>query len=1071
MSMDTFGPRRLYIESRHRVPADLSANFRDPLFHPAAQRLQVYYSACNLSGTPLVLANVQSMTLRIRESRTAEGILAESTASSITSTVTPASWSAGTHQHALFDLSAAQMNLLDGSTEKAKLWITIQALIDDGGTPYTLLLLADYFELWEDGSSAADPPPENPGTAVTLEEVAALIDVSNLPEGGNTGDRLVKASNDDYDVEWVLGTGDGDVVGPSSATTGNLPTFADGTGKLLQDSGTSPASFATAAQGTDSREWTASTVSQAEAQAGTATTRRAWTAQRVAQAIAALTDRAWTSLTGNLTLSQLNTAVSDATLDDATAARTPTAHKSTHATAGGDPLSPADIGAEVAGAAATVAGDLSAHELLTTTAHGGIVASDDSRLTDARTPTAHAASHVTGGGDKIRDATASQDGLATAAQITKLDGIATGANLYTHPNHSGDVTSVGDGATTIANGAVTFAKIQNIDSQKLIGRHGGGSGSPQEVGVGNGLEFSGSGIRRSALTGDVTASAGDNATTIANDAVTNPKLANMAEGTIKGRIASGAGDPEDLSATDARTVIGAAATSHTHLSADITDLRTVGLAHGLFDSATDAAGVTVNDGALSLSADGTIAATLDASGITANRAFALPNASGTIALAGAAPTAHAASHVTGGDDKIRDASASQDGLATAAQITKLDGIATGANNYTHPNHSGDVTSTGDGATAIAATAISGKTELSTPAGTEQALVNDGGTLKRVTLQDIADLGGGGGGGLDHFDEARSTAAPNATVPAHSLTAAGTETNIDATFSPKGTGAFSLNVADNTSAGGNKRGARAVDLQTSRTGAAQVASGDRSAIVGGQNNTASGLNSAVFGGAANAASGNGAVAIGGNGFSQGGGTASGVDSATIGVESGLSSAPNTLCAANWGGRATSDQAVAIGGFAPVAHLANMQAQGCSDYNSNNSATARANSMSLRWFASTTNATQTEMGIYRASFRRAVLETHEGWAGTLVVQGQRSGSADWGSRHYQVHIVRDGSTVSAAINQLGSDMGSASGLLPADWEIDVDADTSNNALRIRVTGVAAQTIRWSAFFSGATIRHTS
>jgi hypothetical protein len=86
------------------------------------------------------------------------------------------------------------------------------------------------------------------------------------------------------------------------------------------------------------------------------------------------------------------------------------------------------------------------------------VQANDGRLSNARTPTAHAASH-TNGTDDIQDATASVKGLATAAQITKLDGIATGANNYTHPNHSGDVTSVGDGATTIAEGAVTAAKM------------------------------------------------------------------------------------------------------------------------------------------------------------------------------------------------------------------------------------------------------------------------------------------------------------------------------------------------------------------------------------------------------------------------------------------------------------------------------------------------------------------------------------------------------------------------------------------------------------------------------------
>jgi len=46
------------------------------------------------------------------------------------------------------------------------------------------------------------------------------------------------------------------------------------------------------------------------------------------------------------------------------------------------------------------------------------------------TPDAHAASH-TDGSDDIQSATDSQKGLATAAQITKLDGIIAGANKFT----------------------------------------------------------------------------------------------------------------------------------------------------------------------------------------------------------------------------------------------------------------------------------------------------------------------------------------------------------------------------------------------------------------------------------------------------------------------------------------------------------------------------------------------------------------------------------------------------------------------------------------------------------------
>jgi hypothetical protein len=61
-----------------------------------------------------------------------------------------------------------------------------------------------------------------------------------------------------------------------------------------------------------------------------------------------------------------------------------------------------------------------------------------------------------------------------------------------------------------------------------------------------------------AHTGDVTSSAGSVALTIAADAVTNAKLANMAQNTIKGRVTASTGDPEDLTAAQVRTILGIA---------------------------------------------------------------------------------------------------------------------------------------------------------------------------------------------------------------------------------------------------------------------------------------------------------------------------------------------------------------------------------------------------------------------------------------------------------------------------------------------------------------------------------
>lgn len=69
------------------------------------------------------------------------------------------------------------------------------------------------------------------------------------------------------------------------------------------------------------------------------------------------------------------------------------------------------------------------------------------------------------------------------ADITKLAGIAAGANLYVHPNHSGDVTSVADGAQTIAANAVTNAKLADMANGTIKGRKTAGLGDPEDLSI------------------------------------------------------------------------------------------------------------------------------------------------------------------------------------------------------------------------------------------------------------------------------------------------------------------------------------------------------------------------------------------------------------------------------------------------------------------------------------------------------------------------------------------------------------------------------------------------------------
>ena len=119
----------------------------------------------------------------------------------------------------------------------------------------------------------------------------------------------------------------------------------------------------------------------------------------------------------------------------------------------------------------------------------------------------------------------------------------------------------------------------------------------------------------------------------------------------------------------------------------------------------------------------------------------------------------------------------------------------------------------------------------------------------------------GSGGLTHFTESVNTAAPNATIPVVRLLATNGATNVDIALSPKGMGALTADLADNTVTGGNKRGAKAVDWQMQRTSAVQIANGDHSVIGGGSDNAAIGQYAVAAGGYTNNAAGY-ASAIGG-----------------------------------------------------------------------------------------------------------------------------------------------------------------------------------------------------------------
>jgi hypothetical protein len=69
----------------------------------------------------------------------------------------------------------------------------------------------------------------------------------------------------------------------------------------------------------------------------------------------------------------------------------------------------------------------------------------------------------------------------SASQVRTILNVADGANAYTHPNHTGDVTSTGDGATAIAANAVTNSKLAQIATATVKARTSASTGNVEDV--------------------------------------------------------------------------------------------------------------------------------------------------------------------------------------------------------------------------------------------------------------------------------------------------------------------------------------------------------------------------------------------------------------------------------------------------------------------------------------------------------------------------------------------------------------------------------------------------------------
>ncbi len=322
---------------------------------------------------------------------------------------------------------------------------------------------------------------------------------------------------------------------------------------------------------------------------------------------------------------------------------------------------------------------------------------------------------------------------------------------------------------------------------------------------------------------------------------------------------------------------------------------------------------------------------------------------------------------------------------------------------------------------------------------------------------------GGGGGLTNFTESNDATGPNTSVTVSKFQATNAASHVDVVLAPKGGGAIIAATPDSSTTGGNKRGPSAVDWQTQRGGATEVASGSQSVIGGGIYNKASGAYSCVPGGYNNTASGSGAFCTG-FGSSVAGFAAGAIGSSCVvnGSSSFASGSTVTVSGAEsfgWGNTNTAD--------APNSSAGGLQAhtRGISCIAESSGGLAGSGSSQHRRFVlkrDTSNNTPAQLITGSAGSPSATNQVNlqNGSAtivtGSLVARDLTSG--DTSTWTFSAALKRYAAVTSlvgsATVTLVAADSGAST------WAFAITADVTNDCVAFTVTGETGKAIRWVA-----------